>query len=225
MLNRQLGVWVIAAAVAVMAGCDGDDGRDGDRGAPGQSELTLDLSLVGRYASGAFDESAAEIVAFDASTKRLFVINAAATTVDVLNVADPSAPVLLETIDASAEGDSANSVDVFGGVLAVAIQADPKTDPGKVVFYDTTTLAKIGEAEVGALPDMLTFTPDGKAVLVANEGEASEGYEVDPVGSVSVIDVSGGFAAPAVATAGFAGFNADAAELREAGVRIYGPGA
>ncbi|MDP9141542.1 MAG: choice-of-anchor I family protein [Pseudomonadota bacterium] len=222
MLSKQLGVLAIATVIAVMAGCDGDDGRDGD---PGQSELTLDLSLVGRYASGAFDEGAAEIVAFDASTKRLFVVNAAATTVDVLNVADPSAPALLETIDASADGDGANSVDVFGGVLAVAIQADPKTDPGKVVFYDTTTLAKIGEAEVGALPDMLTFTPDGKAVLVANEGEASEGYEVDPVGSVSVIDVSGGFAAPVVATAGFARFNADAAELREAGVRIYGPGA
>ncbi len=222
MLSKQLGVLAIATMVAVMAGCDGDDGRDGE---PGQSELSLELSLVGRYASGTFDEGAAEIMAFDPSTQRLFVVNAAATTVDVLNVADPAAPVLLETIDASAEGDGANSVDVSGGVLAVAIQADPKTDPGKVVFYDTATLNKLGEVEVGALPDMLTFTPDGRAVLVANEGEANEGYTIDPVGSVSVIDVSGGFAAPSVATAGFAGFDADAAELREAGVRIYGPGA
>ena len=43
--------------------------------------------------------------------------------------------------------------------------------------------------QVGALPDMLTFTPDGDYLLVANEGEPS-GYgagHVDPEGSVSII--------------------------------------
>jgi hypothetical protein len=42
---------------------------------------------------------------------------------------------------------------------------------------------------------------------------------------VSVIDVSAGFAAPSVATAGFTAFNASVDALRAAGVRIYGPGA
>lgn len=231
---------VTAAAVVLggaLSGCEGDDGKDGvpgpageagpagPEGTAGTGEVLLDLNVIGRYSSGLFDESAAEIVAYDSSSERLFVVNAAAVAVDVLNLSDPSNPVLLDTIDASAEGGAANSVAVRDGVAAVAIEAAVKTDPGKVVFYDTLTLAKISEVTVGALPDMLTFTPDGNAVLVANEGEPSAGYTADPEGSVSVIDVSGGFAAPTVATADFSAFNADIDELRARGVRIYGPGA
>lgn len=233
-LTRFLTIAAVAALGAGLAGCDGDDGAAGPAGATGPAgpsgpagtgEALLDLNLIGRYSSGIFDASAAEIVAFDPATQRLFVVNAAAVTIDVLNLADPANPVLLDTIDASSEGGGANSVAVHGGVAAVAIEANVKTDPGKVVFYDTSTLAKISEVEVGALPDMLTFTPDGNAVLVANEGEPNEGYTIDPEGSVSVIDVSGGFDAPTVATAGFAAFNASIDALRAAGVRIYGPGA
>jgi hypothetical protein len=236
-----MGYWKTAAlAASVMmlgtglAGCEGDDGADGAPGATGPTgpagpagttEVLLDLNQVGRYSSGLFDESAAEIVAFDPASERLFVVNAAAVTVDVLNLADPTNPVLLDTIDASAEGGAANSVAVFGGVAAVAIEATPKTDPGKVVFYDTLTLAKISEVTVGALPDMLTFNSDGSAVLVANEGEPNEGYTVDPEGSVSVIDLTAGVANPSVATASFTAFNAQIDDLRAAGVRIYGPGA
>ncbi|HCQ35259.1 MAG TPA: alkaline phosphatase, partial [Alcanivorax sp.] len=97
-------------------------------------------------------------MAFDPVTRRLFVVNAAAVTVDVLDISNPANPQRVQNIDATAEGGGANSVAVFGGVAAVAIEANEKTDPGKVVFYDTDTLDKLGEATVGALPDMLTFT-------------------------------------------------------------------
>jgi hypothetical protein len=68
---------------------------------------------------------------------------------------------------------------------------------------------------VGALPDMVTFTPDGRRLLVANEGEPnSYGLpdSVDPEGSISIITVNDG-RSPTVATAGFSAFNARADEL------------
>src|SRR5690606_28149064 len=77
---------------------------------------------------------------------------------------------------------------------------------------------------VGALPDMLTFTPDGKYVLVANEGEPNDDYSVDPEGSISIVEVlaeSNRFGS--VRTAGFESFNEQRQALLDAGVRIYGP--
>ena len=49
----------------------------------------------------------------------------------------------------------------------------------------------IAAVGVGVEPDMLTFTPDGKQILVCNEGEPSSDYKIDPEGTVSLIDVSG----------------------------------
>lgn len=220
----RLSAFALAAGVAFLAGCSGDDGNDGAPGPAGKGDVLLDLSALGTYEGGAFDAGAAEIVAYDAPRQRLFVVNSSAVTVDVLDIANPNAPVLIDTIDASAEGASANSVAVSNGIVAVAIEADPKTDPGSVVFYNAATLAKLGEVPVGALPDMLTFTPDGLRVLVANEGEPNADYSVDPEGSISIVTVNGG-TAPTAVTAGFSAFNTQADALRAAGVRIYGPGA
>lgn len=187
--------------------------------APKPADLTL--SPLGTYATGAWDEGASEIVAFDKQTQRLFVVNAQAGTVDVLDASQPGA--LTKVGELSTPG--ANSVAVSHGLVAVAEQADPKHENGTVSFFDAATLENLNTVTVGALPDMVTFTPNGKKVLVANEGEP-EGYEagqVDPVGSVSVIDVTRGADRATVATAGFESFDADA--LRAEGVRISGPGA
>jgi len=215
----------ILASTLGLAACDGDDGDDGSTGSPGTSQTLIELNTLGTYASGAFDESAAEIVAHDPANQRLFVINANDSTVDVLDIQDPEMPVKLSTIDATAEGASANSVAVYGDLVAVAIEANVKQDNGKVVFYNSTDLNKVGEVEAGALPDMLTFTRDGQKLLVANEGEPSDDYSVDPEGSVSIVDLSNGVAAATVTTAGFASFNGQLAELMEQGLRVFGPGA
>jgi hypothetical protein len=194
----------------------------------GRALLPLDpaiqLSPLGTYASGVFDEGAAEIVAFDAKTRRLFVSNANENTIDALSVADPANPTKVFTIDLSPYGAGINSVAVRNGILAAAVQADPKQEPGRVVFFDTEGNFLNG-VEVGALPDMLTFTPDGRNILVANEGEPNDDYTVDPEGSVSIIDISRGVRRARVKTADFSRFNQYKDKLIADGVRIFGPGA
>ena len=234
-MRKNLDVMVmlcLAVLLLALAGCsdDGDDGKDGAAGADGAGQV-LTLQSVGRTESQGFGVSAAEIVAFEPTSQRIFTINAQSGQVDVFNAADVTAPTLeqsialrdmLVTAGMTTSSDlvgAANSVSVHGNLAAVAIEAAPKTDPGWVVFIDVSTLAYVNAVQVGALPDMLTFTPDGNKVVVACEGEP-EDYTVDPEGRVDIIRVSDFF----LYSAGFSDFNVGGSRAAElpAGVRIFG---
>jgi 2',3'-cyclic-nucleotide 2'-phosphodiesterase (5'-nucleotidase family) len=180
--------------------------------------MDIQLKQIGRYETGVFDEGAAEISAYDSTTKRLFVVNGSTATIDVLDLSDPQNLTKLFEIDITPFGAGVNSVAIKNGVLAAAIEADPSTEPGKVAFFDTDG-NPLNSVTVGSLPDMLTFTPDGSKILVANEGEP--GDIVDPEGSVSIIDISSGVGSATVTTADFTAFNGKEEELRSRGVRIF----
>jgi hypothetical protein len=94
-------------------------------------------------------------------------------------------------IDVTSHGAVANSVAVDKGIVAVAVESAIKTDPGKVVFFGAKDLRVLNVLQVGALPDMLTFSPDGDWLLIANEGEPNDAYTIDPEGSVSIIQMKG----------------------------------
>ena len=210
-------------ALALLAGavaCDDTPTSFEENGDPTPGTLTLEK--IGGYNGGAV--GAAEITAFDPASKHLFVVNGALGTVDVLDIANPAMPTLVSTINLSQFGSGANSVAIHDGVAAIAIEAAVKTSPGTVAFYNAASLQLISSVAVGSLPDMVTFTPNGNHVLVANEGEPNDAYTIDPEGSVSIIDVRN-MAVPTVRTAGFASFNARVDALRASGVRIYGPNA
>ena len=187
-----------------------------------QEAPSLTLTPIGAYATGVFDEGASEIVAFDAGSARLFSVNAAATTVDIIDLSDPTNPTLLAELDATEFGAGANSVAVYDGLVAVAIQAEAVDGDGSVVFLDVDG-NYLADVTVGVLPDMVTFSPDGALVLTANEGQPSEDYTLNPLGSVSIIDLSGGvegLTQDAVTTLDFTAFNE--AEL-DPSIRIFGP--
>ncbi len=186
--------------------------------AAGQS---IELRVLGTYSAGVYNQGASEIVAHDATTQRLYTVNGATSKIDVLSILNPAAPILLFSIDLAPYGRQANSVAVKNGIVAAAVEATVKTDNGKAVFFDTNG-NYLNAVPVGALPDMLTFTPDGKKVLVANEGEPSSDYTIDPEGSVSIVDISSGVQNATVSTANFRAF--DTAVL-DSSIRIFGPNA
>ncbi len=161
------------------------------------AEPTLSLQPLSTVRNGEaaalFAKSAAEIVKFDSVTKRMYVVNGATKSIDIFNAANPNNPQFIESIDLSAYGNP-NSVDINpkakSNEIAVACNAPNKTDRGSVIF-----LNKDGDfleaVQVGYLPDMLIYDEKGGKLLVANEGEPSDNYTVDPEGSVSIITLGG----------------------------------
>lgn len=99
---------------------------------------------------------------------------------------------LIQHINTSIYG-SINSVAIYNGIAAFAIEnTTDRTQSGVVKLFDTTTRALttgVNSITVGALPDMLTFSPDGSRLLVANEGTPTDYAGYDPIGSVSIIEM------------------------------------
>lgn len=192
--------------------------------APRAEAQALQLTPIGSYQTGIFADGAAEIVAHDPRTQRLFVVNGADATIDVLDINNPTNPTLLFSIDVTPYGKIANSVAVHPRrpYVIAAVENEDKQAPGQAVFFNLDGQF-LGQVTVGALPDMVTVSPNGMFVLVANEGEPSDDYENDPEGTVSIIDMK---RSPArltqaqVRTVGFGDFNF--APL-DPSIRIFGP--
>jgi 2',3'-cyclic-nucleotide 2'-phosphodiesterase/3'-nucleotidase/5'-nucleotidase len=182
----------------------------------------ITVTPIGRFNGGG--REGAEIAAYDPSTQQIFSINPSLLSIDVLDISDPSNPVLVFRIPV---GGRPNSVAILEGVVAVAIENAIKTDPGFVQFFDINGTL-LSTVTVGALPDMLIFTPNGRRLLVANEGEPNS-YNlldsVDPEGSVSIIDMTVGAANLTQADVRTATFSNAIPRANASSIRIYGPGA
>jgi hypothetical protein len=196
-------------------------------------ERSIHLTPIGRYATSWFGAEVAvtTIAAYDQTTHRVYVVNGYEQTLDALNISDPANPTKVASLDLLPFGGGVNSVTVRSGLVAVAVaNAAQKTDDGLVVFFDRD-LNFINSVMVGALPDMLTFSPNGRWLLVANEGEPSsygQANSIDPEGSISIIDLTAQAAhltQADVRTARFTQWNGQEDALRSAGIRIFGPGA
>ncbi len=187
--------------------------------APVPVEDAFSIAEIGSIDVG--DLGAAEISAFDPVTKRLFIVNnSTVNKIDVVDLSNPAKPVYMQSISLTSYGGYVNSLDVHNGKLAAAIEASVKQDPGKVVVFDCNTYNELKVIPVGALPDMITYSPDGKFILTANEGEPNDTYTNDPIGTVSIITVP----EYAVTTIDFSSFSSSLTTLRSQGFRVFGPG-
>lgn len=195
---------------------------DNDRVLPTATN-ELKFELLTSFSTGTEELSSAEIVAFDEDSELLLVANSIANQIDIIDFSTPAVPVLLDSIDLDSVG-FINSIAVFDGVIATAIQAPVAQDSGFVSFFavDGTFLNRL---TVGAMPDMLTFNHEGNQIVVACEGEPDDDYTVDPNGGVSIIDLDAPYTdltAANVTNLDFTPFEADMADLVANGLRIFG---
>jgi len=198
--------------------------RDNDRQAPNPTKA-LALEFAGRYnvPNPSNANGLAEVVAYDPITQRLFTISTGLEALDIIDFKYPSNPIQLKQISLSAFGSGVTSVAVQDNLVVVTTTGVPtEQDNGKAVFFSTDG-DLINQVEVGALPDMVVFTPDGRYVLTANEGQPNDAYTIDPEGSISIIDISKGAAnitQADVVQVDFKAFNNQVDDLKAAGVRI-----
>jgi len=187
----------------------------------------ISLKQIGRYSAGAStspDEPRTEISAFDPSTKRLFSINLNLRQLDVLDLTAPETPVLVQTVPL---GGKPNSVAVHNGIIAVALEGTQKTDPGSVKLFNASGML-LNQLTVGSLPDMLTFSPNGRWLLVANEGEPNSYNQpdsIDPEGSVSIIEMRDDVTGLTQSDVRTAVFGAVVPQENASSIRIFGPNA
>jgi hypothetical protein len=203
------------------------------------------------------DRLVAEIVSFHAESKSAFITvdtTSQKSSFRRINLASLPSTGLAAAVTASnlTEGTTTNvaadlltengfvaggvqSLDVSGNLLAIAVQASVKTDKGRVAFYRvaiTGAVTFLRSVEVGSLPDGVAFSPDGKFLVVANEGELPNnfvtGTSVDPEGTISIIPIKDDAPVTAEAvTLDFKDFNVGSSRHAElpADVRVGRPGA
>lgn len=177
----------------------------------------LRIDTVWRYHA---PSGACEIACFAPESGRLFV-----TTASGVDIVDARSGRSVGNV-ARPDGYHSTSVACSQGRLAVAWAADDRSLPGQIAMFavdDDGQPTPTRTFPAGYLPDMVVFSPDGRYLLAANEGEPTDDYAVDPEGSITVIDTAAGLDEATVRQATFVEFNSQRDELRTRGVRIFGP--
>lgn len=207
----------LLTALFIMTSCNNDENSNNEEPEVVVNENPAAFKEIGSIKIGG--EAAAEISAYDEKTKRLFTVNNSGTNqIDVIDLSDPTKPTKIGKIDLTPYEGASNSVAVYDGKLAIALESTVnKQGNGKVVVFNTTDYSLIKQVTVGALPDMITFSPDGKFIMTANEGEPNTDYSQDPNGTISIIEVANNYA---VTTLDFSSFSTQAATLKKDGFRI-----
>ncbi|AWL11279.1 hypothetical protein HMF8227_00783 [Saliniradius amylolyticus] len=226
-------------------GPQGEQGPQGDQGPAGDDAVKgITMKVVARTILNPEDpEGAAEIVQYHPQTLTAYAINSAASTptiamIDMTTVSNEQVtnPLTADTLNSTSmpletevNGKTlvgANSIAVHGDWLVVAMEASHGVR-GEVLFYNGLNEGSpdyVGAIEAGFLPDMVTFTPDGSKVIVANEGEPNGDFSEDPEGSVTVIELVGSdLSAASVTELGFQAFNDQKEALSAMGMHFPTP--
>ena len=165
---------------------------------------SLDITMSAHYTSGSFnaDGGVMEIVAYNKANGHAYAVNGQDGVLASIDIAGGDTELSSVDIDVKAlvsdsdftYGDMTSvAVSPDGSLIATALQDADYDEEGRIALFSSDSdgsieLLKVYEA--GIQPDMVTFSPDERYVLTADEGEPREGYdEDDPEGSVTVVSL------------------------------------
>ena len=134
-------------------------------------------------------EGYAEMIRYHSQSKSLLVTASETGTIERISISDPLNLKKLAPFDLS--GGNVTAVAVHKNLIAASIKEKNADTPGNVQIFNNDG-EKLAEYKTGALPDNIAFSPDGRYLLTANEGEPSDDYKIDPEGSFTLIDLSNG---------------------------------
>lgn len=181
--------------------------------------LASGLEEIGRLGT-ADSLPGAEISAYIASEKML-AVTSGQNSLSLVSLKEASAPKLLRVLDFPHE---IPSVAAHGNLLAILEKGETSSKPGTVHLYEINgeTPFKRKSLPVCEGPDMVSFSPDGKTLLLACEGEPDSQNGKDPEGAIGLVDLSSGVSRASFQALDFFAF--DSASLVQKGVRVAGPG-
>lgn len=189
---------------------------------PIASPLIGSINLTPADTSG--EQFQSEISTHISIGRKLFLLSSGGgSTLQVTDATNPAAPVLRERINFNAY--ISTSVAAHNNLVAVAlVPSDYDTNPsnGMVRFFRMSAdgnLAFLQDVPVGYLPDGITFSENGRQLVIANEAQPSSNYAIDPEGSVGVIDILNPAGRPSFAYTNLSFSNV----TLPAGIRISGP--
>ena len=178
------------------------------------SANAMEMKEIGNFKIGD-GEGYAEMLRYHAESMSLMVTASETGTIERLSIQSASNMTKMDALDMS--GGDVTAVAVHGALVAASIKADAADAAGMVKLFDVNG-GEIATFPTGPLPDNVAFSPDGRYLLTANEGEPSDDYSVDPEGSFTLIDLKSGPANAVVTQISLDDFNAPS------GGRIVKPG-
>ena len=208
-------------------------------GQPIKSDLTIDVGnaspeaspdpmikmiLINQFIIGDGSKENTPCLVYDPGSHRLFSVDRVTNRLEIYEWSDSAEVGIKTSISLSEFGNfHAHSVAIHNDLVALTAYKEEGVENGRVLFFNIDGKFQ-KSVEVGVHPGILLFTPNGKKVLVANEGRFDHASGYDPLGSISIIDLSAGLNVldeADITHLDFESFNAKRPILEETGVCIF----
>lgn len=157
------------------------------------AEFQIVMEPMARWASPGVREGAVEISAFAPDLGRLYTTSPSSMSVLAFELNTKASILnLVAQFDLSNYGQQIQSVAYHSGLQAVVVAIAPAvtTNSGTLVLLHAHDGSLLRKYPTGVLPDMVGVSENGRWIVTADEGQPSEDYQIDPVGSVTILDTT-----------------------------------